>query len=67
MTLHEALTLCKDQGKRVRPVCWRNEMPNFWVEFRHNRFVENGRYEEICHRLSMSSVDELLGEWEVVE
>jgi hypothetical protein len=74
MNLIEALTLCRETGARVRPVCWRTLNPNHWVERivtpAHSEpciFVEKGEREEIPHALRLQFPSEFLGKWEEVE
>lgn len=68
----EALELCR-QGKRVRPVCWRDEAMSRWVEARPWQgvaggviFVEGGEMQEMPHALRLQCPAEFFGEWEVL-
>ncbi len=73
MTIIEALTRCRDEGIRVRPVCWRTLNSRHWVESVDTPsappwcfFVEHGEMEEIPHALRLSAEAEFLGTWEEV-
>ncbi len=68
MTIVEALGLCMS-GHTVRPVCWRKTNIGCWLTYIDTRclFVENGTMQEMPHALRLSTPDEFLGEWEVVE
>lgn len=69
MTLHEALTACRDHGHRVRPREWRFTNLHGWVVW-----VEcPGRSYQIGYHggmppepLRLATAGELLGEWETV-
>lgn len=69
----EALLLCQDRGKRVRPVCWRTLNAVCWVEAlptpHHDEpciFIEKGLTQEMPHALRLQFPPEFLGKWEVV-
>lgn len=69
MNIFEALTLAKEEGERVRPICWAD---SDWVEFNPptgvfcNVHIFEGRREGLRQPLRIDSIAELLGEWEVV-
>jgi hypothetical protein len=67
MNIVEALRLCKDGGRRVRPLAWRSRNPAHWIEWRQGFFVEGGTYMEIPHALRLQREDEFLGDWEFFE
>ncbi len=73
MNLIEALTLAKEQGKKVRPKCWDDwKSPCPWLEY---RFPQGGRpvlvrvwpEDEDAYTPRLDDDRELLGEWEVVD
>lgn len=75
MNIIEALTLAKNEGQKVRPVCWNNpkDPPTPFIIFAIDSFhvhLKDGvpcpyPPEYDCLLLG-PDVDELLGEWEVV-
>lgn len=72
MNIVEALTLAKEQGKRVRPKCWRTlARRNCWVVHEAGRFRLDTF--TVCdlfgpaHTAEFKLAEELLGEWEVLE
>jgi hypothetical protein len=67
MNIIHALTLCRDDGRRARPVCWREINPSHWIIFRSGIFLEHGEREEMPHALRLMRPEEFLGEWEIVE
>lgn len=70
MNISEAMRLCADQGKKVRPLIWWRSNPDHWIESRVTKagvmFVECGAMEEIPHALRLQYRDEFLGSWEEV-
>lgn len=68
MKIEEALLRCRDEGARVRPLLWRRERPDVWLEYLplSARFVEVMRGGGVTLTPGLGRHEELLGEWEVV-
>lgn len=73
MNIVEALTLAKEQGKKARPKCWagRTSESRLWVGYLPGRFAFDAF--SLLDRFGafgaaeFRDVEELLGEWEVIE
>lgn len=73
MNILEALNLCKGGGHKVRPKCWNDPESYYdkWVEWCGTDFQKisyrRASGQSSPHSAGLSSLAELLGEWEVVE
>jgi hypothetical protein len=73
MTIHAALSLCRNTSLRVRPVCWREDGDYLeWHESSRTfrRFypgLQRGMPGVMQSLSPMVSEEELLGPWEVVK
>lgn len=73
MDMLEAIRLCLHGGHRVRPVAWRELSPDRWVERKEVggrtlvvlSMTRHGR--RVTDWLVLSTEDEYLGEWEVID
>lgn len=64
MNIIEALTLARDHGKKVRPVCWAEAGGDIGIVFAKGNLL--CVYDGSVLTLQLGDVRELLGEWEVV-
>jgi hypothetical protein len=66
----EALTLAKNEKKKVRPVAWVDGSGSHYLWWNGEQFMRQWKHsilgETDSQILSLNDPDELLGEWEVV-